>query len=300
MKGGHSLPVSGRTAVALWLVPVLLLATASVLSSRILLARASMERMNTGEARPPGLFFEIGRRPAFAFGFRNLLADLAWLQAVQTAGSSRLSHGDYDRLASLLRVVGSLDPRFVVPYLLGGLILGDSPAHAEAALDILERGMEHHPADWRFPFYMGYIRYFTLGDPVGGGESLGVAARIPDSPPYLPLLATRMLSEGNRPETALAFLRGIEREETDPARIEILRKRIREVVVERDIRVLERAAETYRREAGARPTSLEDLVRAGLIPRVPEEPHGGRYILEPGGAVRSDRVKERLKVFRPR
>ena len=30
-----------------------------------------------------GLLMAVSRRPEFAFGFRNVLADVAWLQAVQ-------------------------------------------------------------------------------------------------------------------------------------------------------------------------------------------------------------------------
>jgi hypothetical protein len=42
---------------------------------------------------------------------------------------------------------------------------------------------------------------------------------------------------------------------------------------------------------------LSDLVRAGILSGIPEEPNGGRYLMEPGGKVRSDRVSRRLRVF---
>jgi len=45
---------------------------------------------------------------------------------------------------------------------------------------------------------------------------------------------------------------------------------------------------------------LSDLVLAGLIRTIPEEPNGGRYVLSPDGTVRSNRVTSRLKVFRKR
>jgi len=246
-----------------------------------------------------GLLWQIGRHPAFTFGFRNVVADAAWLQAVQVSGSRRMSRDDYDRLDILLKTVGNLDPHFVVPYLLGGVILGDSPDHVEAALDTLERGRAYHPLEWRLPFYIGYIKYFSLGDPIGSGKAIEEASRIPGGPPYLPLLASRMLSEGREPETALALLDGILRQESDPVRIEVLKKRIREVVVERDIQELERAVEAFRRRNGEFPSTLADLVRNGFLPRLPAEPNGGRYILGPDGTVRSDRVSTRLRVFRP-
>lgn len=292
--------MTAPSRAAVWFLPLLFLTSSAFLSAHILRQRS----LDAQEAGPGvqryGLLLEISRRPTFAFGFRNLLADLEWLKAVQAAGSRRMSRADYDRLDLLVRTVNNFDPRFVVPYLLGGMILGDSPHHVPEALATLERGGKRHPRDWRFPFYGGYIRYFSQGDPVEGGKSLLSAARIPGSPPYLPLLASRMLSEGRDPGTALAFLTGMMEEETDPGRREALQKRIREVMAERDIQRLERAVEAYRERFGEVPADLQGLVHAGILRRIPAEPHGGRYFLAPDGSVRSDRVTHRLKVFRSR
>jgi hypothetical protein len=245
------------------------------------------------------LLREISRRPAFALGFRNLFADLVWLEAVQISGEDRLTRGDYDRLHTLIESVVNFDPRFRVPYLLGGIALGESPAHGNRALQLLERGRHAFPADWQFPFYTGYIRYFSLGDPVGGGRAFEAAARLPGSPPHLPLLAARMLTEGRKPETALLLLEEMIKDETNPGRRRAIERRIREVAVERDLMLLERAAGTYRRKTGAFPSRLEDLVDAGVLRRIPAEPFGGRYMIAPGGEIRSDRMTYRLKVFRP-
>ena len=124
------------------------------------------------------------------------------------------------------------------------------------------------------------------------------AARLPGSPAYLAGLASRMLSEERKPETAMAMLETIARQENDPVRRAMLERRIREITVERDLQVLERAVERYREKTGIVPEELADLVREGLLAAVPAEPNGGRYLLERGGKVRSDRVAQRLRVFR--
>ena len=113
-----------------------------------------------------------------------------------------------------------------------------------------------HPADWRFPFYMGFTHYFSLGDAVAGGRAMAEAARLPGSPAYLPGLASRMLSEAREPEAALRLLEPIVRQESDPARRAVLERRIREVTVERDLQALERAVETYRERTGAAPARV--------------------------------------------
>ncbi len=243
------------------------------------------------------LLVEFSRRPAFALGFRNFLADLVWLQAVQVSGDQKMPRSEYDRLFALLNAVANYDPKFEIPYLMGGLILGESSAHGREALNILERGRDQFPDRWLFHYYVGYTYYFCLGSPVEGGRSMMRAAQLPGSPAYLAGLGTRMLSEGRDPATALAFLATMEREETDASRRDVLRRRIRDVVVERDIQFLERAVAAYRKATGRLPASLAQLVQARLVAGIPREPNGGVYQLLPDGTVRSDRVKERLKVF---
>jgi hypothetical protein len=245
----------------------------------------------------PGLLMAVSRRPEFAFGFRNVLADVVWLQAVQVAGNQKLTPAEYDRLYVLLNVGADLDPKFEMPYLLGGLVLGESPQHGRKALRVFERGKVTHPADWRFPFYMGFTHYFSLGDAVAGGGEMAEAARLPGSPAYLPGLASRMLTEAREPEAALALLETITRQENDPVRRSVLERRIREVAVERDLLALERAVERYREKMGVAPEDLSALVREGILTAIPPEPHGGSYVIDRGGKVRSDRVAQRLRVF---
>jgi hypothetical protein len=283
-----------------WGVSLFFLLASAFLSYRISLyqERAPAGREYREMAGSQSLLYAISRHPAFAFGFRNLFADLSWLEAVQVAGTRKLTPDDYDRLALMIQTVVQFDPKFKVPYLLGGLILGDSRAHVQEALKILTLGMANHPGDWRFPFYTGYLHYFSLGDPVEGGKALESASQIDGSPPYLPLLAARMFSEGRKPETALRFLNEMMKQENDPTRQEVLKRRIHEVVAERDMQLLESAVEAYRKKTGRLPKELSDLVREGMISRLPEEPHGGRYLLSPDGKIRSTQVQQRLKVFR--
>ena len=300
MKGAATSSVLRAAASARWMVPLLLFFLSALLSSRLLPDHARARTADAKLAREEGLLLEVSRRPALAFGFRNFLGDLMWLKAVQLAGARKMAPEDYDRLYVLLKGVGNFDPLFDVPYLLGGIVLADSPHHVREALAILDRGAKSLPTDWRFPFYIGYTRYFSLGDPLAGGRAFEKAARLPGSPPYLPLLASRMLTEGREPQTALALLEAMVEQETDPARTMVLQRRMREVIVERDLQSLERAVAEYRARHGALPANLPTLVEAGILRRIPREPHGGRYLLLHSGEVRSDRLEQRLKVFRTR
>ena len=159
-----------RSSESVWGVAVALALMASMgFSWRILSERPLWG--SDGEVRErPGLLAAISRYPSCTFGFRNLLADVAWLEAVQVAGNLKMTPADYDRLYELLNVEANFDPEFEIPYLLGGLVLGESPDHAQDALQVLERGRLNYPANWQFPFYMGFTHYFSLGDPKRRGR----------------------------------------------------------------------------------------------------------------------------------
>jgi len=156
---------------AWWGLPPLFFLLSVFVSARIVASTAAQPE--AGRRRGSGsLLLEISRRPVFSFGFQNFLADVVWLQAVQVAGSRTMSHEDYDRLYSLLDAVTRYDRRFLIPYLVGGVLLGDSPPHAGDALRILARGRENYPEDWRLPFYMGYTWYYVIGDSRKGAVAM--------------------------------------------------------------------------------------------------------------------------------
>ena len=285
-----------RRYVFAWGLPLFFFMASGFFLSRIPPDR--LPRPDAPEHDSDSILMMISRRPDFALGFRNVLADVVWLQAIQVAGARKLARPDYDRLYRLLDAVANYDPRFLVPYLLGGLVLGESPDHAREALRTLDRGWRNHPREWRLPFYMGYTWYFILGNPLEGGRLMQEASRLPGSPAYLPRLSSRMMVEAKAPETSLSFLQEMIAKETDPERRDVLVRRALEVAAERDILRLERAVEEYRTARRKNPGSLDDLVAGGFLHAIPEEPDGGKYYLSADGEVRGTRMKQRLKVYR--
>ena len=294
----YAASVHGKMLAA-WLVAFLFAALSGMLLSRAMDKRLSSDlQLSSSKSGTGSLLAGISLKPEFALGFGNAMADMVWLQAVQVAGNRELTHDDYSRLYTLLDTALNFDPRFDVPYLLGGLLLGDSPDHGVEALRILDRGCAQFPDDWRYPFYKGYTLYFNIGDSLTGGEEMAKAARLPAAPAYLPGLASRMLAEGNDPETAVRLLESIIEKETDESRLLVLERRLKEVLTERDLQMLELAVEAYRKAFGSKPFVLQDLVRAGILREIPAEPNGGKYFLKHGGEVRSDRMANRFRVFR--
>ena len=236
-------------------------------------------------------------KPAL-LGYHHLGADMVWLRLIQVMGKKRNSEDEYEWMYHALDVLTTLDPQYAYAYYAGGVILGDLANRPDLSIRLLEKGVRANPEVWNIPFLLGYNYYFLLGDPAKGAEFIMQAARLPEGPSYLPGLATRMAVEAGSPDTALAFLEARLRETQDPEMREFLENRMNEVIIERDLRQLENAVETYRMQHQAPPATLMDLVVTGAFPSLPEEPFGGKYRLDPKtGRVTSSTHPDRLRTF---
>jgi tetratricopeptide (TPR) repeat protein len=236
-------------------------------------------------------------KPAL-LGYHHLGADILWLRLVQVVGKKRNSADEYEWIYHALDVLTTLDPQYAYAYYAGGVILGDLANRPDLSIRLLEKGVKANPEVWNIPFLLGYNYYFLLGDPAKGAECIMQASRLPDGPSYLPGLATRMAAEAGSPDTALAFLQARLRETQDLEMREFLANRMKEVIIERDLRILEHAVEAYRTHYQALPRTLLDLVAGGVLPSLPQEPFGGDYRLAPmTGSVSSSTHPERLRTF---
>ncbi|MCP9440972.1 MAG: hypothetical protein NNA20_00115 [Nitrospira sp.] len=239
-------------------------------------------------------------KPAL-LGYHHLGADVLWLKLVQVIGKRHNTMEDYEWMAHALDVITTLDPHYAYAYYAGGVILGDLANRPDLANRLLIRGHEENPTVWNIPFLLGYNYYFLLADPDRGAYYTMRAAALPGRPAYLPGLATRMAAEAGKPETALAFLDARLKETTDPEMKKFFETRMKEVMIERDIRLLERAIDQYRVRYGRRPPSLATLVEAQVLSALPLEPFGGEYRYDAmTGAVTSSTHPERLKTFHKR
>jgi tetratricopeptide (TPR) repeat protein len=236
-------------------------------------------------------------KPAL-LGYHHLGADLLWLRLVQVIGNKRNNADEYAWMYHALDVITTLDPQYVYAYYAGGVILGDLANRPDLSIRLLAKGVNANPEEWNIPFLLGYNYYFLLGDPAKGAEYIMKAASLPDRPAYLPGLATRMAAEAGNPDTALAFLEARLRETHDPQTRESLVNRMKEVIIERDLHLLESAVAVYRTQHRSLPATLRDLVMAGALPSLPQEPFGGDYRVDPKtGSVSSSTHPERLRTF---
>jgi tetratricopeptide (TPR) repeat protein len=144
----------------------------------------------------------------FSPSFRTSIADLYYLQMVQYYGEHVSGDGHLDSLPAMAELVTALSPHFTRAYLFSAFALIDA-GRADVAYELLKKGFEENPDDWRFPAYLGFFAY-RYG--AGEGKDLTAArwyrraSEIPGSPDYLPRLAAALLAKGGEQEKAVLML----------------------------------------------------------------------------------------------
>jgi len=237
-------------------------------------------------------------------GYQHVVADLLWIQVIQAMGERQVTEDAGHWIYRAVDVITTLDPKFVRVYEVGGIALATLVVHIDESNRILEKGIQHNPEVWTLPYLLGFNYYFELHDDAQAADYIAKASRLPKAPEYLASFATRLYVSAREPQVAIDFLAQMYEQTSDENIKRILERRLKEVVVERDLQLLEETISRYRERYKRAPERLEDLVGPGLLRSLPREPFGGRYLYDPQTqAVRSSEMKERLKVYgkrRPR
>ena len=304
MPGYSSLrtPIHSVTQHSNHILRIAVTSVAGGLLASIVLLQQTLDRRIDGTAVRIEELAQLPRgeylKPAL-LGYQHLGADLLWLRLLQVWGKKKNTDNEYEWIYHALDVITTLDPRYAYAYYVGGVALTNYANRPDLSNRLLEKGHHNNPGEWNLPFLLGYNHYFALGDATKGAEYIGRAARTPGAPDFLPGLATRMHAEAGNPDVALQFLEALWKENPDLVVREKLETRAKEVMIERDLRMLERAVKQYHTQHLVSPKTLADLATSGYLDRVPPEPFGGSYLLDAKtGQVTSSTHPNRLKVFR--
>ncbi|HEX5550713.1 MAG TPA: hypothetical protein VFX36_07770 [Nitrospira sp.] len=230
-----------------------------------------------------------------SLGYREMIADLLWIQSIQVMGEKKVSESSGRWLYRALDIITTLDTKFVRAYEAGGLALTTLVVLPEQSNQLMMKGMQHNPTEWKLPFLIGINYYYELYDDAKAAEYISQASRLPGAPSSLSTLAANLYVSGHSPQQAVDLLAALYEKATDESAKKLLEIRLKIVLTERDLYILEQAIDRYRRQHGQYPPKLESLVGTGLLPALPVEPSGGLYLYDAKtGAVSSSEMTERL------
>lgn len=202
-----------------------------------------------------------------SFGFKNILADLYWVKAIQDF--SVWDGKDSFYLQEYKNIV-ALDPYFSYPYLLGILTFTSKSVNDKnGELSLLETieptiqiGIKNLPNNWEIPFYMGTGFQLTK-NPEKALYYLKIAASNPEAPERVQAIYKSYLKNTLTGEAASrAFIKTI----YETTESETTKKILKENVLINDLtEILENLVATYKEKYGFYPNSIDDLVKRKLI-----------------------------------
>src|ERR1700686_3286106 len=168
----------------------------------------AIDRMRRGPVAQEALYLrssKVLRR--LSLGYTGLLADIYWTRAVQYFGEQHHSgSGDFRLLAPLLEVTTELDPRMWQAYRFGANFLAPKPPSGAglpgAALSLMKFGIEHNPNEWRLYYNLGFLYYTEFKDYARAADAFTQGAQVPNTNPFMPILAARMAQHAGEFDTA--------------------------------------------------------------------------------------------------
>ncbi len=213
-------------------------------------------RVDQGEAYVP----KPETAKVAAVGFDAVMADYYWLQAIQVVSGGTIVDEEVAlHVGKLIDVVTTLDPWVDHPYRFAAVWMTEGEENVRMAIDLLRRGVEHHPDEWRNWFYLGFDHFYYLGENEEAAEALQTASSLPGSPAYLPRLVARLRSATADIDVSAVFLRQLLESTDDEERRATYQAALDEIEVEQKARFLDRAREAHRKLAGYDAVLIEEL-----------------------------------------
>jgi hypothetical protein len=214
------------------------------------------------------------------------MADVYWLRTVQYFGGQIGQNRRFELLAPLVSITTALDPRFEIAYSYGATFLSEPPpigaGDADAGIRVLDSGIRNNPGSWVLRQNAAFFRYLFQGDAETAARDLLEAAKLPGAPNWFEHVAADFLSVAGSRTTARKLWQRIEAQsEEGPLKRNAFRH-LQYLDAEDAIEQLAALVLEHERRLGRRPTTLQDLVTAGLVRSLPRDPTGAPFAYDPG------------------
>ena len=233
------------------------------------------------------LYLQSGKAAdRLALSFDAVMADVYWIRTIQHYGrdyKNRKRANRFELLYPLLDLTTTLDARFLIAYRFGATFLAaqppEGPGRVDQAIALLEKGLRAS-GRWQLAHDIGFIHYFHTGDFKQAGEWFERAAAMPNAPPWLgPLAATTLAHGGNREQAREMLLRLRQSEEEYISRS--ANRALQQLTALDTIDKLTAAVEAFHTREGKYPGSWTDMIRAGVLARVPVDEYGVPFAYDP-------------------
>jgi tetratricopeptide (TPR) repeat protein len=249
------------------------------------------------------LYLESGEAlKRIVLSFDAIAADVYWIRTLQHYGGDRLSkerQGRYELLYPLLDLTTTLDPDFTLAYRFGAIFLAEpypgGPGRPDLAIALLEKGLRHAPDKWEYMQDIAFVNYWETGDFRDAATWFQRASKVPGAPIWLAQLAATTLAQGGDRASSRFLWQQIAASAEDKWLKGEAQRRLAQLQAMDEIDWIEQRVKADAASAPGASLTWERMVRAGLLPGVPQDPTGVPYELNASSGAVS--VSERSRLF---
>ena len=222
--------------------------------------------------------------------YRQLVASLLMIKVVYYFGGilekqeNKLNLPiDYYAMARYIRMANFLDPYNEEVYYFTQATYSDTEKGARFINELLQNGMKYRTWDPELPFFAGFNEAFTLKNYKKAAEYMKKAGEITGDPLYNSL-AARFFNEAGETDFGIMFMDMMEKSTKDKKIRRLYRDRKNLLIAVKEIR---HAVDIYRDRFHRLPQDFKELRKVGILERIPKDPYGGKFYLNPQGKVES-------------
>jgi hypothetical protein len=273
-----------RTRIVLITAAVLLLGSSVAVGIRL-------ESDRGAEPETDILFLPAGKHVKhLTLGYDNVLADIIYIWSIQYY-TDFTRETRYPFLLHTFDLITDLDPQYIDAYTIGALTIVAEGKDMERATRLLHKGMVNNPNDYLLPLDAGYYFRDTFKDPRKAAYYFNIAAGRPGAPNYIKRLCAGMTGRAGDKRTSYElWKRAYDEAEKEEDR-RVSERHLRILHDEINIEALGERVESYRELKGHYPSSLDQLVSAGLAEQVPRDWQGEEYDYDPFNGTVSSKQK---------
>jgi tetratricopeptide (TPR) repeat protein len=221
---------------------------------------------------------------------RYLVAEIAVVKVLFYYGTlmEKLQHRihlppEYGNMFKTLQTAVKLDPYNMDAYYFAEAAFTWEVKRYREVNDLLLYGMKYRTWDYSLPFFTAFNAAYFMKDYRTAALYMKKAAELSREPLFVNLSA-RYLYEAGQNDLGIRFLEVMEQESRD--------KKIRKVYEIRKqallaVKEISDAVGRFAQARGRQPVDLQELVRGGLLQKIPVDPYGGEFYISANGAVRT-------------
>jgi hypothetical protein len=234
------------------------------------------------------LYINSSTLKRLSLGYEELIADIYWIRALQYFSNTKSINMVPSELYKYFDMITDLDPKFVNAYRYGGTFLAEPPdlglGEIELGVKLLDKGRLNNPENFRLVLDEAFIYYIytnnfkrasELFEEASEKESLSEMRKA-----SLKGMAALALSKTGNLELSKKIWTYIYKTSSIEGRKEHALSNLKEIETMEHENRLTGALRSYYDDKKSLPNKIEGLVDSGYIKNVPEDPFGGKFLIQ--------------------